>query len=345
MRAAVNRGSPAALLVCAFFALACSGLFGTDDSALVAPAEDLLEQGDLPAAYAAYKQLAAANPESVGAAVGLAYTQLLAGDIVGADTTLAGIEPVAGDRVGEIRFRRALVALEAQDLDRVKLLGMASGLPEGKLFAAEVHLVDLESDQAIQLFQELSAVEGVVGETARTYLGLLQSPDQHKASLAEASALWALGDHASACEAVEESLEALAEDDPDKQTLLLLWAGRAVVSGKVSVAKNLLDGLFPPEGQQWRYQSTVAMIKIAEGREAEGMQMFEALRKDPTVPRAGLDDALATACGLTRDPAMAKKLVENVDSPAAARCLLAVGASGNLERVPEGPLRKFLENP
>lgn len=335
------------LVLCALFGLACSGLMGGDDSALVAPADALLQQGDLPGAAAAYRKLYAENPQSVSAAVGYAYTQLLAGDIVGADTTLSEIEPLAGDKVGEIRFRRALVALEAQDLDRVKLLGEASGLPEGRLFAAEVHLVDLESDKALEIFQALSTEDGVVGEAARTYLGLLQSPDQHKASLAEASALWALGDHATACDSVEGALEGLAEDDPEKQSLLLLWAGRAVVTGKVQVAKNLVEGLFPPEGQQWRYQATLAMIKIAEGQYPEGLATFKALREDPSVPKQGLDDALTTACALaaTRDPSVARQLVEGLESPAAARCLLEAGAEATANGVPEGPLRSFLENP
>jgi thioredoxin-like negative regulator of GroEL len=340
---AVSAGRTLILGVSVALALACSGLFGADDATLVAPADALLQKGDLPGASAAYKKLYGEHPDSVGAAVGYAYTQLVAGDIVGADTTLAKIEPNAGDKVGEIRFRRALVALQAQDFDRVRLLGLASGLPEGKLFAAEVHIIDLHPDDAIKLLTELSNEPGVVGETARTYLGLLQSPDQHKASLAEASALWALGDHQTACDSVQKSLEALAEDDPDKQTLLLLWAGRAVVSGKVEVAKNLVEGLFPPKDQTWRYQSIRAMIAIADGHPEDGLKTFEALRQDPEVPKPGLEDALATACGLTHDPEVAKKLVDGVESPAAARCLLEAGAPAS-DRVSEGPLHTFLEN-
>lgn len=327
--------------------LGCSGLFGgpADDHVLVEPAEALLQQGDLPAAAEEYKRLYAENPDSVSVAVGFAYVQLLANDIVGADTTLAAIEPKSGDKVGEIRLRRALVALEAQDLDRVEMLGMQSELPEGKLLAAEVHLVDLESEEAIRLFREVSATGGVVGETATTYLKLLESADQHKASLAEASALWALGDRSGACNAVKESLKALAEDDPDKDSLLLLWAGRAVVSGRIEVAKSLLEDAFPPEGQQWRVQSTLAMIALAEGRVDDAKKIFGALRDDEKVPKAGLDDALATACGVVRDATIAKELLEGVESGAAARCLAAVGAEDAGGRAAEGPLKNFVENP
>lgn len=327
--------------------LACSGLGGgpADDHALVESAESLLQQGDLPAAADEYEKLYAEHPDSVPVAVGFAYVQLLAGDIVGADTTLAAIEPKAGEDVGEIRLRRALVALEAQDFDRVEMLGIASELPEGKLLAAEVHLVDLESDKAIALFREVSSAGGVVGETATTYLALLESADQHKASLAEASALWALGDRPGACIAVKESLKALAEDDPDKDALLLLWSGRAVVSGRVDVAKSLLEDVFPPEGQQWRVQSTQAMIALAEGRVDDARKIFAALREDPKVPKTGLEDALATACGVVRDPGIAKELLEGVESAAAARCLAAVGADGAAGHAGDGPLKNFVENP
>ena len=233
------------------FGLGCFGFFQTDDATLVAPAEALLQQGDLPGAAEAYQKIASDNPSSVGAAVGLSYVQLLQGDIVAADTTLANIETLASkEQVGEIRLRRALIALEAADLSRVQTLALASDLPEGKLLAAEVYLVDLNIDEALNLLKQVVSAGGVVGETASTYISLLESSDQHKASLAEASALWALGDRAAACDAVEDSLKALAEDDPNKDELLLLWAGRAVVSGRPERARRMLeDPYFPPEGQ------------------------------------------------------------------------------------------------
>jgi thioredoxin-like negative regulator of GroEL len=335
----------AAALLALVISLGCSGFFAGDDSALVQPAEALLQQGDLPGAADAYQQLAQQNPDSVSVAVGLAYVQLLQGDIVGADTTLANIEPKAGDKVGEIRLRRAIVALEAGDYGRVKMLGISSELPEGKLLAAEVSLVDLEIDSALALLKEVVPTGGVVGETASTYVSLLESSDQHKASLAEASALWALGDRAGACGAVEDSLKAMAEDDPSKDSLLLLWAGRSVVSGKVDSARRLLEDAFPPDGQEWRFKATQAMITLAEGRTEEALAAFQVLREDPSVPKQGLQDALATACGITKDPNIAAKLVEGLESAAAAKCLGQVGAPGAAQAAPAGPLQNFLENP
>ncbi|MEZ4240107.1 MAG: hypothetical protein R3F59_28945 [Myxococcota bacterium] len=193
----------------------------------------------------------------------------------------------------------------------------------------------------------MAAAGGVTGETAATYLALVESGDQHKASLAEASALWALGDRAGATDAVKDSLKAMDNAEPERDTLLLLWAGRAVASGRPGVAKALLDDLvFAPEGQEWRYKATEAMIDISEGRTKAGVARLRALHDDPDVPRQGVEDAMATACVLTRDPAVAKEIVQGVESAAAARCLAELGIDGPsaAEIAPDGPLKDFLQN-
>ena len=118
-----------------------------------------------------------------------------------------------------------------------------------------------------------------------------------------------------------------------------------MVAGRPEVARSLLGDIsFPPEGQQWRVAATTAMVDIVEGKVEPGVAKLRALHDDPEVPRAGIDDALATACALTRDPEVAKRLLEGVESAAAARCLAEVGAEGAAERTAEGPLRSFLEN-
>lgn len=325
---------------------------GATDEELVAPAEALLTAGDLPGAASLYAQLASENPQSVAAATGHAYLQLLAGDFTGADATLAAVEPFAGEQVGEIRLRRALVALrtgDADKLDQVRELGQSSGLPEGRLLAAEVMLVDLASEDAIALLRELSTGGGAVGQTAGEYLELLQSGDQYKIGLAEAAALWALGDRGGACDAVEDSLVGLAEDDPDKGALTLLWAGRAVTSGRPAVARRVLEGASTPPDQVWRLRATQAMIDLAEGNVDGAVSTFETLREaaaDPAngVPTDGLQDAIATACALSGNPEVAQRLIGETESPAAARCLLQAGAAGAArQHAPEGSLRTFLE--
>lgn len=310
-------------------------------------AQGLLRGGDLPGASAKFDELAVATPESVDVAIGRAYTQLLAGDTSGADATLAAVEAKAGEQLGAVKLRRALVALEVGDLDGVKSHGRASGLPEGKLFAAEVHLADLENDEAIATLKEVSASGGPAGVTANEYLALLESGDPYKAGMAEASALWALGDREGAVANVEELLDSL--DDENKDALVLIWAGRAVTSGAPGVAGNLLEMIeTPPQGQQWRIQSVRAMIAIADGDAETGLQLFEVLNglaDQGDVPREGLNDAMATAAALSGDPGVARQLVGSVESAAAARGLLEAGdGSAAKGQAPSGPLRSYLES-
>jgi tetratricopeptide (TPR) repeat protein len=315
------------------------------DPEVVRPAQDKLEDGDLPGAAAEYEELAAAHPDSVHVAIGHAYMQMLSGDYDGADSTLASVEEGAGEQLGEIKLRRALVALQKKDLDSVKAHGTASGLSQGRLLAAEVHLVDLESDEATEILQDVAEAGGPVGNVAQTYLDMLNSDDQIRAGLAEASALWALGDRSSACEAAEELVQALDGDDAEKNAQLLLWAGRAVTSGQPAVATTLVDSIdFPPDGQAWRVQATRAMIAAAEGDTDSALRIFAQLR-EAGAPADGLADARATACALTDDKAAAKELVADLESAAAARCLLHVGAGrAALQQAPQGALRTYLEN-
>jgi hypothetical protein len=305
-----------------------------------------LAGGDLPAAAASWEALAADHPDSIDVAIGHAYTQLLAGDTAGADATLAAVEPTAGEKVGEIKLRRALVALRAgKQLDAVKKFGAESGLPEGKLLAAEVHLVDLESDEGAALFRELGSAGGPVGETATTYLQMLESDNQHLAGLAEATALWALGEREQAVKSAEELVKALPADHPGKPEILMLWASRAATSGKPAIANSLLDDLdSPPAGQAWRVEATRAIAAVAAGEMDDARAKFEALRAGGAPP-AGLDDALATACMVAADADAARQLVQGVESAAAARCLAKAGDAGAAGQAPPGPLKTFLENP
>lgn len=330
------------------FGTACDqiqALIGGGGPEVVAEANNALKSGDLPGAAAQYQELATSNGSSVHVAIGQAYSQLLRGDTAGADATLAGAEANAGDKLPEVKLRRALVALEAGDLDNVKAHGTASGLPEGKLLAAEVLLTELESDEASAILREITGTEGAVGSTASTYLQMLDSGDQIQAGLAEATALWALGDRAAACESAEELVKALPEDDETKPALILLWAGRAATSGKPGVGSSLLEDMsFPPDGQAWRIQATRAIIAAAEGKADESIKILASLEAGGA-PADGLADARATACGLITDKPKAREVVGELESPAVARCLSEAGAVQVAPlRAPPGPLKTYLEN-
>ena len=323
-------------------------LAGGSAGEAVIEARALEEQGDFAGAAAKWSELRVAYPEDVPVGVGHAKLQLMQGDFAGADATLASVEAFAkGDELGQIKLRRALVALRQQQLDQIKLHGMASGLPEGKLLAAEVHLVDLERDEGSAILRELAAQPGDVGQTAKMYTEMLAA-DNALADLAEVTALWALGVRDSACEAAEDLVKQLPPDYEKKDELLLLWASRAVTSGQPAVARSLLDELaFPPEGQEWRLRATQAMISLAEGNADEAMATFDALQGQvgAGVPRDGLDDALATACLITPDAAIKARLVQGVkESAAAARCLMeADDIAGARDKAPAGTMKAFLE--
>lgn len=307
-------------------------LIGGGGPEVVEEANQTLKGGDLPGAAAQYQELSQSYGDSVYVATGDAYTKFLAGDY-------------AGEKLGEVKLRRALIALEAKDLDAVKTHGAASGLPEGKLLAAEVHLVDLESDEASTLLREITGEGGAVGATASAYLAMLDSGDQIQAGLAEATALWALGDRGAACESAEELVKQLPEDDANKPAQILLWAGRAATSGQPDVASRLLDDMgFPPDGQAWRVQATRAIVAAARGEADESIRVLDALEQGGA-PADGLADARATACALISDKPKARQAVGELESPAVARCLSEAGANAIApSRAPDGPLKTYLEN-
>lgn len=339
-------GALTSLGACGFF----DSMLSTPDSAdLVAPGRALLAKGDLAGADAAYGKLAAEHPESIHVAVDRAYLQLLAGDYAGADATLAAVEEKAGDAKPEILLRRALVQLRQgrDDLDAVGRLAKASGLPEGKILAAEVGLANLQTDEAMVLFKEVAAGSGAAADVARRYLHYLESDVSMLPAVADGSALWALGDRVGAVDSMEDVLPSLPEDQPERDELLLLWAGRAVTSGRPGVARTLLDSISnPPPGQQWRLSATSAMIALAEGNTEEALSLFAMLEqgvRDGIAPAQGLADARATAAAMAGDPAVALELLGDEQGAAAAMALRAAGADGAASRASAGPLRSYLE--
>jgi len=315
------------------------------------PADSLLKSGDLPGGAGAYETLAKDHPDSVSVAVGKAYTEYLAGNFEAADKTLAAAEAGAGEKVGEIKLRRAMVALAAGNLDDVRKHGKESGLPAGLVMAAEVHLADAEAEDAIELLKTARSDSGKVGETATWYLEKIESGDVLQAGLAEAAALWAVGQRPTACEVAEDLVKGLPEEG-DKSAQLLDWAGRAVTSGRPGIASSLLDELGvvgAPPGQEWRVEATRAIVLIADGQNEEGVEKFtqlEAAVAAGYAPWEGVADARATAAALTADKEVAKTLLTGIQTAPAARALFQAGAPAVArESAPAGtPIASFLEN-
>ena len=153
------------------------GLLGGGGEEAAAAAESTLTSGDLPGAADAYAAAAADNAGHVDVATGHAFSLLMQGDTDGADAALAAAEEGAGDRLGEVKMRRALVALEAGDLDAVRTHAEASDLPQGKLLAAEVALADGEREEAAGLLKQAAPAGGTVADAANGYLDLIEDSE------------------------------------------------------------------------------------------------------------------------------------------------------------------------
>jgi hypothetical protein len=240
---------------------------------------------------------------------------------------------------------RALVALEAGNLDAVGKHARASGLPAGKLLAAEVAMADGEPDEAVELLNSVSGAGGELGALARRYLELLESDDSMVSGLCEAEALWALGVRKVAVQSADELVRGLSEDVEEKPELLLTWAGRAVSVKEADVAQGLLDPLtFPPDGMKWRMDAVQAMVYCVQGELDECQTTFD--KVDKIGPGAGVADARATAAYLIADehPEVAKALVGSIQTNAAARALLETGDAGAAKAAsPGGVLDNYLE--
>lgn len=310
-----------------------------------AAAEALLKAGDLPGAAAAYEAALAEHPKSVEVATGAAYMALLAGDAAKADQILAGVEAEAGEALPQLKLRRALVAARSGELEKAKEHGVASGLPAGKLLAAEVNLADGERDAAKTALAEIQGAPGDVGAAASAYLALMADENPMVAGLSEAQALWILGEHKVAVQSAEELVLNLPDDRKDRDELLMVWAGRAASVGEANIARALLEAtIFPPEGQAWRKVATSAIASCSEGDGPTCLSLFASL--EGAAPEDGLADARATAAFLiaSKDAEVAKQLAGPYVSNAAARALLEAGdPAAAQEAAPGGILSNWLK--
>jgi uncharacterized protein HemY len=277
----------------------------------------------------------------VDVVTGLSYLKLLKGDAAGADALLAGVEATAGERLGEVKLRRALAAVDAGDLEAVKAHGTASNLPTGQLLAAEVELADGNRDAARALLEQAAAAPGAVGETAKSYLSLMSDADPLVSGLSEAQALWALGQRRIAVRSVIDLVRAYAAVREDGSEQLLLWAGRAASVGEADIANSLLDEIsVSPAGQKWRVDATRAIAACAGGDGPGCIAQFDALTA--FAPADGLADAKITAAVAVseKDADTARRLLEGLRGDAAARALAQLGDTAGAASAAADPLFK-----
>jgi len=75
----------------------------------------------------------------------------------------------------------------------------------------------------------------------------------------------------------------------------------------------------------------------------EGVALFDALAS-AGAPADGIADARATAAALCKDKAVARQLVEGLESAAVGRSLLEAGAGkAAKDQTPSGALRRYME--
>lgn len=310
-----------------------------------AGAEALLKQGDLPGAAAAYDAALTEYPRAPDVVTGAAYMALLAGNAARADELLAGLEAEAADKLGEVKLRRALVALRQGDLEKTREHATASNLPAGKLLAAEVALADGDRDAARGLLGEAKAAGGDIAGLADDYVLLLDDADPNVAGLAEVQALWALGVRRVAVKSAEGLVLNLPDSRSDRDAQALLWAGRAASEREAATARALLGGvIFPPEGQAWRKVATEAIVSCLEGDTDTCTGMFQSL--EGVAPSDGLADARATAAWLIAEsnPEVAATLAGPYATNASARALLQAGRSGDAAGLaPAGVFASYLK--
>lgn len=323
------------------FALQGCSLFGGDaGKEATEAAKKQMRSGDVVAAADAFDVAAKENPDSVDAATGAALAALMRGDTDAADSHLQRVQENAGDRAGEVRMRRAIVAQRAKDWDAMREHGEASGLDAGLLMAGEAALADGEREEAEALF---TRVGGGAAQIAGDYLNLLRSDNPVLAGLSEAQALWALGLRKVAVKSVAPVLGDYPADEGDRDDQLLVWASRAISVRETKTARTLLKLVSADAGDGWRRDASSALADCADGNAGRCQRGLDRLEK--TAPADGLADARVTAAALIarKDPQAAKDLAGPYRSAGAARALYAAGARQMAARsTTEGPLSNFV---
>ena len=319
-------------------------LMGEDVGLVLKTGADQLSSGDWPAAADTFTAGVAGTPESVDLATGAAYTALLQGDYARADRYLAATEPTAGDRTSEVKLRRAIVALQAGDLDSVVAHGLASSHGIGTLLAAEVMMADGDSAESLALLEPLTDRTGKIGVLANQYVTLLSSGDLVLVGLAEAQALWALGERKTAVKTATELVDSLGDEASSADEWRLMWASRGVSVGLPDESEELLAGiLFPPTGQAWRKMATEAMVACARQQADECESGLSAL--EGVAPPAGLADARATAAMLlsAEHQQVAERMAGTAVTNANARAMLEIGnRQAAAALAPNGKFADFL---
>lgn len=323
-----------------------TGLFactGTDYTTQLKEAQTMLENGQINSANSAYLTILKEDPKQVDAATGAAYVSLLKGDYVKAEELLAGAMENAGEKSGDVSLRRAFVAVEQKEYSTAQQHALTSKLDLGKILAAEIYLIDGETEEAVKLLEEVSTQPSK--KLAKKYLNLLESDNSWLPSYAEAQASWALKDYELAVRSVGSMLGKLEGVIPNFEEEVLIWASRAAVVGQPEISLSLLelnlDGL--SEEQKWRITATKAMASFVEGDIVKGNELLSSLTDAPAM---GIRHMKITTAAVIaeKDEQTAKELLKGLEGTAAAQVYHHIGSNKKATNLVEsGMFQKYLE--
>ena len=326
-----------------------TGLFactGTDYTSQLKEAQTMLENGQISSANSAYLAILKEDPKQVEAATGAAYVSMLKGDYGKAEELLAEViksVESAGGNSGDVYLRRAFVVVEQKEYSVAQQHALASKLDFGKVLAAEIFLIDGETEEAIKLLKNVSGNPSK--KLATQYLTLLESDNSWLPPYAEAQASWALKDYELAVRSVGSMLGKLEGVIPNYEQEVLLWASRAAAVGQPEISHSLLAlnlaGL--PDVQKWRVTATRAMASYVEGDIVKGETLLGSLTD---APARGIQHVKLTTAMIIRekDPETAQALLKDLDGTSAAQVYHRLGKNKKATSVVEsGMFQKYLE--
>ena len=320
--------------------LACGS---ADKSAELQNAKQLLATGEFSKANTVYAAIIQEDPQNVDAVIGASYVHLLAGEYDQAEKLLAAVTSSDASVANNILLRRAIIAVRKQDFETAQALAKQSNTDFGKILAAEIYLLDTETDEALELLDSVSASEHK--KLVSNYIQLLRHESPWMQSLAESQAAWALRDYKLAVKSASGLLKKVQDDLPNYSEESLIWASRAIALGEAELAQDILNtpGLDIPSNLVWKKTAIEGMVLCLSGDISGGLSMIASL--ESVVSTAGMQNIYATtAVVMARKNLSSSALQEKLAGTAGAVALQQLGKMGDAKDVVDsGIFQKFLQ--
>ena len=309
------------------FLFACDLLGPPDVSEQLNRAKNALQQGDIKTAEQGFLEALSVDEKNIDALLGDSYILFLKKDFAKADSVLTKAQVVAKEteqpqKIKEIFFRRALIALEEGAFDKVKVLAEKCEIPQGLLLMAEIQIIDGEYQKAQDNLQKVSQLgDASLQDLASSYLDDLGNEDRQL--IAEAQARWALGDRKIAVKVVKKPLlNYMSSQENGSHDELILWASRALSVGNLAAAEELINNVRrTSKDQKWRVNATQVLLTCAKaGKSGVGLEICVEELSQLQGPEDGLIDTHVMAAYLVQEksPKVAKEIL-NVTSPATSK--------------------------